>query len=390
MDKVARSVPVKLSYSSAAKAASKKSSTSITSHLPTATNNTAKNTNTDDIKHASLQEKRNIIHTKLDSDQKVEIITKDETTYQGICINNVIIDESNLTDIVTIKSVKCLKYGSKSPVSISGTISIKVSDIVTILSHSGSIKKSNQQSTAPVDKVYHSSKISERELNLWNIPDSQTATNSSLLTLEESTSHESWDQFSVNEKLFGCKTDFDEELYTTSLDRSTPEFKRLEKDAERIAREIQHSYSGNLHVSEERKQDITDNDALDEEERYSSVIRNPSSYVPPIFRKNSSPLVDSQTSSNINDQESQDNSSKPIHLKEETNSEEKEKATFKFNAAAQEFTPRFQPQLAFYLQQPQMIPMYPNTIPYMMHQEGVVYYYPATMPSYYPPYPPQS
>lgn len=381
MDKVATTIPTKLSYSSAAKAASKKSPTPPITPLSTTTNDTAQNTDTDDTKH---------VNSKFNQDQKVQIITKDKTTYQGICVNNITIDQSNSTDTLTLKSVKSLKYGSKTPIPMPGIVSIKVSDIVTISSHSQSTKMSNQQCTAPVDKVYHSSKITERELNRWDTPDSQNATNSSLLTLEESTSRESWDQFSVNEKLFGCKTDFDEELYTTTLDRSTPEFKRLEKDAERIAREIQHSYSSNIHVAEERKQDITDNDTVDDEEKYSSVIRNPHAYVPPAFRKNSSPLIDSQASFNIDNQEPLDNSSEPIHLKEETNPEEKEKPTFKFNASAQEFTPKFQPQHASYLQQPQVIQMYPNAVPYMMHQGGAVYYYPPTMPQYYPSYPPQS
>jgi hypothetical protein len=49
----------------------------------------------------------------------------------------------------------------------------------------------------------------------------------------------SWDQFAANEKLFGLKTDFDEELYTTRLDRSAPDYKDREKWAIEKANEIQ-------------------------------------------------------------------------------------------------------------------------------------------------------
>ena len=47
-----------------------------------------------------------------------------------------------------------------------------------------------------------------------------------------------WDQFAANEKLFGVKTQFDESLYTTKLDRSAADFKEREREAQRIANEI--------------------------------------------------------------------------------------------------------------------------------------------------------
>lgn len=48
----------------------------------------------------------------------------------------------------------------------------------------------------------------------------------------------SWDQFDVNEKLFGIKAGFDEEAYTTKLDRNAPDFKEKEKRAQQVANEI--------------------------------------------------------------------------------------------------------------------------------------------------------
>lgn len=49
----------------------------------------------------------------------------------------------------------------------------------------------------------------------------------------------SWDQFAANEKLFGVKTEFDEEMYTTKLNRNTSDFKYREKEAKRLAHEIE-------------------------------------------------------------------------------------------------------------------------------------------------------
>lgn len=57
--------------------------------------------------------------------------------------------------------------------------------------------------------------------------------------LETSGGGGSWDQFAANEKLFGLKTDFDEEIYTTALNRSAPGYKDREKRAVKIANEIQ-------------------------------------------------------------------------------------------------------------------------------------------------------
>lgn len=54
--------------------------------------------------------------------------------------------------------------------------------------------------------------------------------------LDSRNSH--WDQFAVNEKKFGLSTDFDEELYTTKLDRSRSDYKERERRAIKLANEI--------------------------------------------------------------------------------------------------------------------------------------------------------
>jgi PAB1-binding protein PBP1 len=92
-----------------------------------------------------------------------------------------------------------------------------------------------------VDISGRGSEIRERQLHRWN-PDAHA--NEEIGGLEDSdtfgeTKSDNWDQFAANEKLFGLKTNFDEELYTTKLDRSAPDFKAREKRAAEMAAEIQ-------------------------------------------------------------------------------------------------------------------------------------------------------
>jgi len=47
-----------------------------------------------------------------------------------------------------------------------------------------------------------------------------------------------WDQFATNEKLFGTKTNYNEEIYTTKLDRSGKDFKERERKAAALAQQI--------------------------------------------------------------------------------------------------------------------------------------------------------
>ncbi|KAI7955504.1 hypothetical protein MJO29_006903 [Puccinia striiformis f. sp. tritici] len=97
-----------------------------------------------------------------------------------------------------------------------------------------------------------------------------------------------WDQFEANEKLFGTRTDFDEEIYTTKLDRSGKDFKERERKAEALAREIMASSSANPHVQEERGVPVADDSGMDEEDKYGAVIRSEGAYVPPGARKGAS------------------------------------------------------------------------------------------------------
>ena len=75
-----------------------------------------------------------------------------------------------------------------------------------------------------------------------------------------------WDQFKANEQRFGVKSDYDENLYTTPIDRSNPLYRMREAEAERITREIEGNTSNNAHMREERGVPQED-DGMDEEER---------------------------------------------------------------------------------------------------------------------------
>uniref|UniRef100_K3WV04 LsmAD domain-containing protein n=1 Tax=Globisporangium ultimum (strain ATCC 200006 / CBS 805.95 / DAOM BR144) TaxID=431595 RepID=K3WV04_GLOUD len=82
-----------------------------------------------------------------------------------------------------------------------------------------------------------------------------------------------WNQFEANEKLFGVVSSYDENIYTTKLDKSKISTQQS-REAERIALEIERQTSTNFHLQEERgHQSAHHDDNLDEEARYSSVDR---------------------------------------------------------------------------------------------------------------------
>lgn len=105
----------------------------------------------------------------------------------------------------------------------------------------------------------------ERVLQPW-IPDADIETD---MSLESSTSGAGWDQFAANEKLFGLKTDYNENIYTTTIDRSHPDYQKRRAEADRKAREIEGTAATNSHVAEERIRDnlTVDKSGRDEEDK---------------------------------------------------------------------------------------------------------------------------
>ncbi|XP_023760185.1 polyadenylate-binding protein-interacting protein 4 isoform X2 [Lactuca sativa] len=111
----------------------------------------------------------------------------------------------------------------------------------------------------------------ERELEPW-VPDDDNIELPELDNTFDRHWNRGWDQFETNAALFGVKSTFNEELYTTKLDRG-PQMRELEKQALRIAREIEGEDTQDLHLAEERGIHFHSSFDLDEETKYSSVFR---------------------------------------------------------------------------------------------------------------------
>jgi PAB1-binding protein PBP1 len=104
----------------------------------------------------------------------------------------------------------------------------------------------------------------ERALKAW-VPDAGFEVDGAL---EKSPSAGPWDQFAENERLFGLKTDYDENIYTTAIDKSHPLYKERLAAAEKKAREIERSVATTAHVAEERVMDfVGGDDHRDEEDK---------------------------------------------------------------------------------------------------------------------------
>lgn len=93
----------------------------------------------------------------------------------------------------------------------------------------------------------------QRTLQPW-VPDSNDAVDGSL---EKSSNAAGWDQFAENERLFGLKTDYDENMYTTAINRDHPQFQARFAAADKKAREIERSAAITAHVAEERVMDYS-------------------------------------------------------------------------------------------------------------------------------------
>jgi len=121
-----------------------------------------------------------------------------------------------------------------------------------------------------------------------------------------------WDQFEINKKKYNVVSTYDENLYTTKLDKS--KITKEQNDyAEKIYNEIKNSSYNekNVHILEDRGIiDEKDGD-FDEEDKYSSVIKNNSNSNNNINKKkmNVQNFFDNKFSNaNVFDQFSQKNS----------------------------------------------------------------------------------
>ena len=104
--------------------------------------------------------------------------------------------------------------------------------------------------------------LRERQLQRWT----SNAETDVDLSLEGSESGGAWDQFKANEQLFGLKSDYDENIYTTKIDRSNPSYREREAAAIRLAQDIEGTSTSNAHVREERGM-VDEDGGLDEEDK---------------------------------------------------------------------------------------------------------------------------
>ncbi len=143
-----------------------------------------------------------------------------------------------------------------------------------------------------IDISFKAAPRRERELQAWadDIPENSTASGRSghtdELTFGLGAHGNNWDQFAANEKLFGVKAGFDEEAYTTKLDRNAPDFKEKEKKAQALANEIMavctmsdsmffvaihpcpdQAGTNNTHIAEERVMNFTGDNGTNEEDK---------------------------------------------------------------------------------------------------------------------------
>ncbi|XP_044486896.1 polyadenylate-binding protein-interacting protein 3-like isoform X2 [Mangifera indica] len=167
---------------------------------------------------------------------------------------------------------------SKAPSSI---IVIPASELVQVIAKEVAVTRDGMASELQQEKQHEimiDSFISqsrhadgERELEPW-IPDEDDPRLPELENTFNVPWNRNWDQFETNKTLFGVKTTFNEELYTTKLLKG-PQMRELEREAMRIAREIEAEDTQDLHLAEERGMNLHENFDIDEETRFSSVYR---------------------------------------------------------------------------------------------------------------------
>ncbi|KAJ2792488.1 poly(A)-binding protein binding protein [Coemansia linderi] len=218
---------------------------------------------------------------------QVKVAAKDGRVYTGV------LDSINPNDAqsVVLRYAYSLGSGKATPpidtLVVHGDDCLSISGIAAF-ADGGARESSRTGFKTDADITKAGNPASARELHRW-VPDESDA----LESLESGLGHASgsstsWDQFATNEQLFGLTTDFDEEIYTTRLDRTRADYKVREREAIRIAHEIQSTPFQNSHVAEERQEVVADNDGgMDEEDRYGAVLRPsgaPGKYVPPYLR----------------------------------------------------------------------------------------------------------
>ncbi|KAK7294408.1 hypothetical protein RJT34_17297 [Clitoria ternatea] len=217
--------------------------------------------------------------------QQVEVQVKNGSIYSGIfhATNTdkdfgIILKTARLTKDGSLEGQRSgVEFVSKAP---SKTLIIPANDLVQVVAKDVAVSRDGlcdeshydmHHQEIMVDSVISQSRHVEigRELQRW-VPDEDDPQCPELENTFDGHWNRGWDQFETNEMLFGVKSTFDEELYTTKLEKG-PQMRELEKQALRIAREIEGEETQDLHLAEERG--LFHDFDIDEETRFSSVHR---------------------------------------------------------------------------------------------------------------------
>jgi len=209
--------------------------------------------------------------------QQVCVLLKDGTIYEGL-FHNPVFDRGFG---VVLKMARKKENGQ--PESLITTppinqIIVSPQELVMIeapevafVEDSPDFKKKKLKGGFKTDTEISATDFSERELVPWISPDESE----SMRGLEDEQGSQrgrSWDQFEANERLFGVRTSYDERYYTTEIDQKKLPREVVEK-AHRIEKEITSQNTGNTHLAEERGTVAPRDDTEDEEDKYSSVLR---------------------------------------------------------------------------------------------------------------------
>ncbi|KAL6495954.1 Polyadenylate-binding protein-interacting protein 3 [Orobanche gracilis] len=216
--------------------------------------------------------------------QQVEVQVQDGSVISGL------FHATNADDFgIVLKMAHVIKDGSRGHKNVSDvpdkpptrTFIVPAKDLVQVIAKGVSITRNgltNELQNEKQQELMTDSCISQsrhvemgRELEPW-IPDENDPVCPELDNIFDGPWNRSWDQFEANATLFGVKSTFNEELYTTKLERG-PQMRELEREATRLAREIEGEETHDLHLAEERGIQLHGNLEIDEETRFSSVCR---------------------------------------------------------------------------------------------------------------------
>ncbi|KAL6491748.1 Polyadenylate-binding protein-interacting protein 3 [Orobanche gracilis] len=216
--------------------------------------------------------------------QQVEVQVQDGSVISGL------FHATNADDFgVVLKMAHVIKDGSRGHKNVSDfpekpptrTFIVPAQDLVQVIAKGVSVTRdglTNELQNEKQQELMTDSCISQsrhvemgRELEPW-IPDENDPVCPELDNIFDGPWNRSWDQFEANATLFGVKSTFNEELYTTKLERGT-QMRELEREATRLAREIEGEDTHDLHLAEERGIQLHGNLEIDEETRFSSVCR---------------------------------------------------------------------------------------------------------------------